>query len=400
MKTDNTALFEKMPVSKAVITLVIPTIISQIITVIYNMADTFFIGQMNDPNQVAAATLAMPPFVMMTGIANLFGIGGAGAISRALGSKNEKRARGVFAFSLWGGVIVALAYSVIIFVFCDKLISLIGGDEESFAYVKSYLFWTVVIGSLPTMLNALFAHLVRSVGAAKHASVGMALGAGLNIALDPLFMFVLLPKGYEVTGAAVATLISNTVASAYFFIYLAKNRSNPVFTVSVKDVNFGDGIPYDVLSVGLPAALSTTLAMVSNITAHKLMISYGNPAVAGLGVAKKINTLAFNINLGMTQGVLPLIGYNYSAKNYKRMKNVIYFAGGITVFLSVSFLLVMISSWRNAYTLPFSAATSKSGRPSPSISVAHGVALCHPNARRFPFFAILNVSADAKAGFD
>ena len=112
MKTDNTALFEKMPVSKAVITLVIPTIISQIITVIYNMADTFFIGQMNDPNQVAAATLAMPPFVMLTGIANLFGIGGASLISRSLGAGNREKARKCAAFSIWGAALVALIYGI------------------------------------------------------------------------------------------------------------------------------------------------------------------------------------------------------------------------------------------------------------------------------------------------
>ena len=93
MIRDNTDLFENKPISRAVITLIIPTVISQIITVIYNMADTFFIGQMNDPNQVAAATLAMPPFVMLTGIANLFGIGGASLISRSLGAGNREKAK-------------------------------------------------------------------------------------------------------------------------------------------------------------------------------------------------------------------------------------------------------------------------------------------------------------------
>lgn len=327
-------IFESYSVPKAVAALVFPTVLSQIVNIIYNFADTWFVGRTNNDAMVAAIAVSMPLFIIIAAIANLFGIGGAGAISRALGSQNEKRARGIFAFSLWGGVVVSLLYSVIIFVFSDKLITLIGGDEESFAYVKSYLFWTVVIGSLPTMLNALFAHLVRSVGAAKYASVGMALGAALNIALDPLFMFVLLPKGYEVTGAAVATLISNIIACVYFFIYLIKNRSNPVFTVKIKDVTFSDGIPYDVLSVGFPAALSTTLAMVSNITANKLMVAYGNPAVAGLGVAKKINTLAFNINLGMTQGVLPLIGYNFAAGNIKRMKHTAYFTAACTFTFS------------------------------------------------------------------
>lgn len=114
MKTDNTELFERMPISKAVITLIIPTVISQMITVIYNMADTFFIGQMNDPDQVAAATLIMPPFIMLTGIANLFGIGGASLVSRSLGTGDKEKARKCAAFSIWTSAAVALVYGLVI----------------------------------------------------------------------------------------------------------------------------------------------------------------------------------------------------------------------------------------------------------------------------------------------
>ena len=157
MKTDNTELFERMPISKAVITLVIPTIISQIITVIYNMADTFFIGQMDDPNQVAAATLAMPPFVMMTGIANLFGIGGASLISRSLGVGNREKAKKCAAFSIYTAALVALIYGLSLYLLRPVIFPLLGADADTYGYCSDYVLWTIGIGAIPTVLSACLA---------------------------------------------------------------------------------------------------------------------------------------------------------------------------------------------------------------------------------------------------
>lgn len=333
-------IFESAPVSRAVWSLAIPTIITQLINMIYNFADTWYVGRTGNAAMVAATNLCMPVFVIMAAIANLFGIGGASVISRSLGMKKPERARHVFAFCLYGGFAAAILYAVIILIFRPQLIYLIGGDSADYDYVYSYMFWTMVVGAIPSVGNVLCGHLIRSIGAAKEAGFGMSMGGVLNMVLDPLFMFVILPQGQEVTGAAIATLLSNTAALIYFIVYLLKHRDNPVFTISPHDVTLADHIPGDVMFIGIPAALQTFLAMVSNIFANALVSPYGTEAVAGMGVAKKINMLAFNTSMGMTQGILPLIGYCYGAKNYDRMKSVISYTAKVLLVFTFGCLIL------------------------------------------------------------
>lgn len=329
MKTDKTELFEKTPVPQAVLALVIPTVISQIITVIYNMADTFFIGQLNDANQVAAASLSLPVFLLTTGMANLFGIGGASLISRSLGVGDTDKVRKTSAFCIWTAAAAALVYGLFIFFFRGGVLSLIGADADTRAFCSSYLFWTLTIGAVPTVLNAALAHLVRAEGYSGQASFGVALGGVLNIVLDPVFIF-----GFhlEITGAAVATMLSNAIATVYFIILIRSKGDRLHITLNPRHYTVSDGIPKEVLLVGLPSCLMTLMSIFSNITLNKLLVNYSNAAVAGIGIAKKIDMLAFAIANGISQGVIPLIGYNYSARNIKRMRESI----KVTLLLSLA----------------------------------------------------------------
>ncbi len=320
MKNDNSELFERISVPKAVITLVVPTVISQIITVIYNMADTFFIGQMNDPNQVAAATLIMPPFVMLTGIANLFGIGGSSLISRSLGIGDREKAKKCAAFSIWTAIAVAFLYGILIYFLRPVIFPFLRTDENTYEYCTNYVLWTIGIGSVPTVLNTCLAHLVRAEGYSKESSFGVALGGILNIILDPIFMF-LLKMG--LIGAAVATMLSNVIATCYFIFLLHQNREKTVIKFSLKSYSLSHGIPKKILLIGFPSFLMTLMSILSNTILNKMVVSYSNQAIAGMGIAKKIDMLTFAIASGMTQGVLPLIGYNYAAKNYARMRSTI-----------------------------------------------------------------------------
>lgn len=316
VKTDNTELFERMPISKAVITLLIPTIISQIITVVYNMADTFFIGQMNDPNQVAAATLVMPPFLMLTGIANIFGIGGSSLISRSLGAGDREKAKKCAAFSIWTAIVVAFVYGILIYLLRPVIFPFLGADANTYGYCTDYVLWTLGIGSVPTVLNACLAHLVRAEGYSKEASFGVALGGILNIILDPILMF---PLKMGLIGAAVATMLSNVIATLYFIVLLHKNKEHTVIKFSLKNYSWQDGIPKEILLVGFPSFVMILMSIISNTVLNKMVVSYSNQAIAGMGIAKKIDMLAFAIANGMTQGVLPLIGYNYASKNHSRL---------------------------------------------------------------------------------
>ena len=328
-------IFREAPVPKAVMTLAVPTLISQLINIVYNYADTWYVGRTGNAAMVAALSLCMPVFVILAAIANLFGVGGASAISRSLGRGESGKARHIFAFSFWGGVAVSFLYGVIIFFLRTPLIYLIGGDEKSFAHAYGYLLWTCVIGAVPTCGSILCGHLVRAKGEAARAGFGMSLGCVLNMALDPLFMFVILPRGNEALGAAIATCLSNIVSMAYFVIFLLSKKGDDVFSLRFADISFGEGIPGEVFMIGMPAALATTLAMLSNIVANALISSAGSEAVAGMGVAKKTNMIAFNTCMGITQGVLPLIGYTYGAKNYARMKETIKFTSAVTLSVGV-----------------------------------------------------------------
>ncbi len=329
MKTDKTELFEKTPVPRAVLSLVVPTVISQIITVIYNMADTFFIGQLNDPNQVAAASLSLPLFLLTTGLANLFGIGGASLISRSLGLGDTEKVKRTSAFCIWTSAAAALMYGLAIYAFRGTVLPAVGADEYTYGFCESYLFWTLTVGAVPTVLNAALAHLVRAEGYSGQASFGVALGGVLNILLDPVFIFGL---HLEIAGAAVATMLSNLTATAYFVALILGRRGRFHLTLDPRYYSVSDGIPREVLLVGLPSSIMNLMGIFSNITLNKLLVNYSNAAVAGIGIAKKIDMLAFAIANGLSQGVIPLIGYNYSAKNTRRMREAV----KVTLLLSLA----------------------------------------------------------------
>ena len=316
LKLENRELFENMPVSRAMAKLIVPTVLSQLVTVAYNMADTFFIGQTGDPNQVAATNLCLPLFIFLGAISNIFGIGGSSLIARCLGMDDRDRARSTGAFCIWTALMSALCYGLLLYLVREPLLNLLGADESTMAFCRDYLFWTVTIGSVPTVASSLFALLVRSEGLSRQAGFGVALGALLNILLDPIFIFTF---DLKVAGAAIATMLSNTVAAMYFIVLVLRRGKETVISLHPRWYSWGRGIPAEVILVGLPSSIMSFMATLSNTVLNKLMAGYCNEAVAGIGIAKKIDLVLFFASNGIAQGVLPLISYTYSAKNYPRM---------------------------------------------------------------------------------
>ena len=249
---NNEELFRSMPVAQAILTLAVPTVVSQIITIIYNMADTFFIGQLGDPKQVAAATLAMPLFMFMTALSNLFGVGGASLISRFLGGGEREKASRCGAFCIWTAAAVSVLYGLMVLAGRPVLLPVLGANEETCDMASSYLFWTIGLGALPTVMNPALAHLIRSEGYSRQASLGVAFGGILNMVLDPLFIYGL---HLQITGAAIATLISNATAMIYFLAFIWKMRGVSVLTLSPGMYTLGEHIPAEVISVGMPSFL-------------------------------------------------------------------------------------------------------------------------------------------------
>jgi len=320
MKNDKKELFETMPVGKALLTMAIPTIISQLITMIYNLADTFFIGMSNDPYKVAAASVVGVLFFMLNSLANLFGVGGGSLLSRLLGEKREEEARRVGAFSIYGSLVVAGIYSLICLLFTEPLARLLGASDNTVGYASSYLFWVVVVGGIPSTMGLTMSHLLRSAGYSKESGIGLAIGGISNIILDPLFMFVLLPSGNEVTGAALATTLSNTITLTYFLFTYYKLRGKTVLSISPKCVHLEKKLIIGILSIGLPSALTALLANITSIVKNNLTAGYGDIELAAYGIVMKADMLPLNIGMGLCQGMMPLVAYNYAAKNYPRMK--------------------------------------------------------------------------------
>ncbi len=326
-------LFETMPVPRAVAALAIPTIISQVVTMIYNLADTFFVGQIGNPYMVAAVSLVSPWFNLLTALGNLFGLGGGSLISRMLGRNNHGDIKNVSAFSVWGGGVVTIVFSLLTFLFREPLLSFLGASPDTYDYAESYLLWIVVLGGLPTMLSLTLGHLLRSEGHARQASIGMMFGGILNVVLDPVLIF-----GFhlDVAGAAVATAFSN-LASVLFFVLMYVRLGNHT-AVSLSPKHFTLRFLRPVFSVGLASALATTLGNASNMVIIKLSAGYGDIPVAAYGIVKRIDQFPLNVSMGLCQGFMPLVGYNYASGNYKRMRSVSFFSWKTALIMSACFV--------------------------------------------------------------
>lgn len=330
-------LFETIPVPQAVMTLAIPTVISQVVTMIYNLADTFFIGQLGNPCMVAAISLVSPWFNLLTALGNLFGLGAGSLISRMLGSQNYKDIKYVSAFSIWGGALVTLIFSVGTYFMRQPLLNFLGASPDTYGYAQDYLFWAVVLGGVPTAIGLALGHLLRSEGQTKAASIGMMFGGLLNVALDPVFIFAF---HFEVAGAAIATAFSNAASILFFAVQYARlgRRSAVSFHLKYFTLHFAKSI----FSVGLASALATVLANTSNMVMVHLASGYGDIPVAAYGIVKRIDQFPLNVSMGLCQGFMPLVGYNYSSGNYRRMREVSVFSWKTAIVISACFIICFV----------------------------------------------------------
>lgn len=355
MRKNNSELFTTMPVGRAVAKLAIPTVISQIVVILYSLADTFFVGQIGDPNQLAALSITFPIFTLLTAVANLFGIGANSVIARSLGKNDDRTAKKASSFGFWASFIVTAILAVILGVFMKPILTFFKADTYTFSFCARYLFWVFVIGGIPTVVGLILGHLVRSVGKTKEAGIGLSLGGILNIILDPIFIFekgdvifngaFTMPFGFgmDVSGAAVATMISNIISMLYFFFILAKIRKNTVLSINPKHFSLEKDVAFDTCAVGFPAAISVLLVSVSIAVLNGLLLGHenGNILSAAYGVTSKCGTIALHISIGIAQGVMPLIGFNYGAKNHKRVHEVCSLSFKILWVFSIFFLVIV-----------------------------------------------------------
>lgn len=343
-KQDKIYLFETAPIPKAVLRLALPMVLSSLVMMLYSLADTWFVGLLNDPNETAAVSLSAPVLLAFNAVNNLFGVGCASMMSRALGKREYTTVRRTAAFGFWCAIGAGILFSLLTAVFNAPLLTLLGASAENGALTKNYLFWTVVCGAVPAILNVVTAQLVRSEGAALHAGIGTMSGCLLNIVLDPIFI---LPSGLGMgaAGAGLATFVSNCFACLYFFGFLFFKRESTYVCVDPKLFGFDKSIMRETFGVGVPAAIQNLLNVTGMTLLNNLMSAYGSEAVSAIGIAHKLALLLMYISQGITQGVMPLVGYNYAAGNGKRMKKAILYTGRISamVMLPCAVLLMVFS---------------------------------------------------------
>ena len=282
---------------------------------------------------VAAVSLVSPWFNLLTALGNLFGIGGSSLISRMLGAHNHGDIRFVSAFSIWGGAAATLVFSASTYFQRDVLLDFLGASRQTMEYAESYMFWVVVLGGAPTVVSLVLGHLLRSEGFARQASAGMMFGGVLNVALDPLLIFVI---RMDVTGAAVATALSNTASVIFFSVQYF--RLGEKAAVSLNPIFFTIRFVRPVFSVGLASALATALGNMSNMVMVRLAAGYGDIAVAAYGIVKRIDQVPLNVCMGLCQGFMPLVGYNYASGNYRRMRDVSVFSWKTALVISACFI--------------------------------------------------------------
>ncbi len=345
-KNNKIYMFETMPIPQAVSKLCIPTILSSLVMIFYNLADTFFVGALNDAIQSSGVTLAAPVLLAFNAVNNLFGVGTSSKMSRALGQKDYETVYRSSAFGFFSALICSVLFSVFCTVFHAPLMTLLGADSSTSAATGEYLFWTVTCGAVPAILNVVLAYLVRAEGAAIHASIGTMSGCILNIFLDPLFI---LEKGLGMgaAGAGLATFLSNCVACLYFFIFLFVKRGKTYVCIDPRKISIRKDIIKDIFSVGIPASIQNLLNVTGMTVLNNFTASFDSAAAtAAMGICHKISMVPMYISNGLSQGIMPLISYNFACNNIKRMKEALLFTVKIsmTIIVILSVLLIVFSA--------------------------------------------------------
>ncbi len=313
---DEHELMGKMKISKAVAKMAVPSVISSLVTVVYNMADTFFVGQTGDSLQVAAVSLTNPIFILMMAFANMLGMGGSAVLSVALGEKNDLRAKKTSSFVTYASLIIGIIFAAVLIIFMNPILTLFGANEQTYEFARGYTFH-ISYGAPFIIWSAAASFIVRAEGASREAMIGSMIGTIANIVLDPIFISVL---DQGTAGAAIATTIGNVLASAYYLWYFLKKSR--VLSINWKHFTVGEGILKRTCSSGLPTAIFSALMSVSTIVLNQLLVVYGNDPVAAIGIVFKANMFITFLQMGLANGVQPLLGYNYGSGDMERFQGV------------------------------------------------------------------------------
>ncbi len=332
--TKELEVFRSAPVPKAVLKNAVPAMVAMLMVLIYNLADTLFIGLTHDAYQVAAVSMATPVFLIFMSVGTIFGIGGTSVISRALGEGKMDYAKKACSFCMWSCVVIGIAMSAMFLIFMEKILVVMGTSADTYNFAKSYL--TIVTCSGPFVLIAnCYSNVIRAEGQAGKAMMGQLLGNLLNVILDPI---LILGFNWGITGAAIATAIGNTFGACYYILYFLQKKS--ILSIHPRDFMIHNKVCSSILAIGIPASFGSLLMSISQIIMNGQMASFGDMAVAGIGVASKVTMITGMICIGFGQGVQALLGYCVGANLWTRFKNVMRFSVIFSLTLSLTMTII------------------------------------------------------------
>lgn len=322
-------VFRSAPVPQAVLKNTVPAMVAMLMALIYNLADTLFIGMTHDAYQIAAVSMATPVFLLFMSVGTVFGIGGTSVISRALGEGRIDYARKACSFCMWASTAAGLLMSFLFLIFMENILTIMGTSPDTHDFARSYL--TIVTLSGPfALIGTCFSSVLRAEGQAGKAMMGQLLGNLLNIVFDPI---MILGFGWGITGAAVATILGNVFAACYYLSFYLRKKS--ILSIRPKDFTVREKICTGILAIGVPASLGSLLMSVSQITLNSQMAFYGDMAVAGIGIACKVTMITGMLFIGFGQGVQPVLGFCVGAGLWDRFKKIMRFSVAFSFGLSV-----------------------------------------------------------------
>ena len=333
-ETKELEVFRSAAVPNAVLKTTVPAMIAMLMVLIYNLADTFFIGLTRDPYQLAAVSMAMPVFLIFMSVGTIFGIGGTSVISRALGEGRLEYSKKVCAFCMWSCIAIGLLLSALFLFGMEQILTLMGTSADTHNHVKTYLS-IVSLGGPFVLISNCYSNVVRAEGQSQKAMMGQLMGNLLNVILDPIMISFL---GWGVAGAAVATVIGNVFGACYYILFFLKKHS--VLSIHPRDFSMKDKICSSVLAIGIPASLGSLMMSVSQIIMNGQMATFGDMAVAGIGVASKVIMITGMLCIGFGQGVQPLLGFCIGAKLWARFSKIMRFS--MVFALSLSIIMTVI----------------------------------------------------------
>lgn len=329
-------IFESMPIRKAYFKMALPVVFGMVVSLVYNMVDTWFIAQTQNTGLVAGVSLCAPLFTLMVAFGDIFGLGGSSLIARLFGQKNHEAVHKVSSFCFFGSLLFGVAVAVLMLLFSSPVLHLLGAKEDTISYASSYYHW-LVMGAPFIIFNIVPGNLLRNEGRATEAMIGSILGAVINIILDPVFIFLL---HMGAGGAALATVLSNLIGDIYLICVVLRKSEH--LQMSWKNCRISGSELKDIIAIGIPASITNLMQSLAVLLTNRFLIAYGTDKVAALGIALKVNMITMLVMVGFAFGAQPLLGYNYGAGNKERLKKILRFDLMVELVLSCVFLLILL----------------------------------------------------------